>query len=91
MVIGDHNLGFAHVPHHIAGQEITGGVVAVRVIGLKDSQAIADRNPWRDKQKATGKSVAAGMPYRIHRLPGNDHSHHCGLARSRRQFERDSP
>src|SRR5207249_880440 len=59
------------------------------IVRLKDAQAIADRQAWRDDEEAAGV-LAAWPADRVQRLPGDEHRHHGGLAGAGGQLQREA-
>ena len=90
VVVGDNDLGLPDVGQHVGRHQLAAAVVAVRVVGLEDAQAVADGDAGRDDEEALGESLAAGPADRVHRLPGDDHSHDGGLTGAGGQFEGDA-
>ena len=86
--IGDNDLGLPYLRHHVLRHEFTVLVVAVRVVGLKHPQAVANRDAWSHNQKSLGKSIALRVPHRVDGLPGDQHGHDRGFSRPGRQLER---
>ena len=82
VVIGDDDLGALQVAEHVTGHQLAAGVVAVRVIGLQDAQAVFDGEAGRDQQKTTRELFAIGPTHRVDGLPCDEHRHHGGLART---------
>ena len=90
VVIGDDDLGPFEVAKHIARNQFTALIVAVRIVGLKDAQAVTDRQAGRHDQKSAGELFAVWPAHGIDGLPGNQHGHDGGLARAGGQFQGQS-
>ena len=82
VVIGDDDLGSAHVVQHVAGQQLAVFVIAVGVVGLQDAQAVFDGEARCANQKATCEIFAGGPAHRVDGLPGDQHGHDGGFARA---------
>ncbi len=89
MVVGDNDLGPVHVVEHVAGNELTAGVVAVGVVGLEDTQPIFDRQAGGTDQKATREMLACRTAHSIDRLPRDEHRHHRRLAGACGKLQRE--
>ena len=63
-------------------------VVAVRVVGLQDAQAILDGQAWGHDQKTAGETLALRVAHGVDGLPGDQHGHHRGLAGAGGELER---
>jgi hypothetical protein len=87
VVVGDDDLGAAHVVEQVARQQFAVLVVAVGVVRLQDAQAVLDRQAGRADQEAAGEVPAARPAHRIDRLPGDEHGHDRGLAGAGGQFQ----
>ena len=90
VVVGDDDGGALQVRQHVLRHQLAGLVVAVRVVRLQHPQPFADSDARRDHEEASREAAAAGMPYRIHRLPRDEHSHHGGLAGAGGQLQREA-
>ena len=88
VVVGDDDHRLLHVVQHVSWHQLARGVVAVGVAGLEDPQTVLHGKAWRDDENAAREHLAAGPPHGVDRLPGDQHGHHRGLARTRRQLER---
>jgi hypothetical protein len=58
VVVGDDDLGPIHIVEHVAGNKLTAGVVAIRIVGLEHAQAVFDRQAGRADQKAAREMFA---------------------------------
>jgi len=88
--VGDHDLRAVYVVQHIAGDKFAAGVVAIGVVRLEDPKAVFDGETGRDDEETSREVFAAGAPHGVDRLPCDQHRHHGGLARARRQLQRET-
>ena len=86
--VGDEDLGAAEVRQHVRGDEFAAGIVALRVVRQQHAQAVADGDAGRRHQKAAGEARAVRAAHCVHRLPGDEHGHHGGLAGSGGELQR---
>ena len=82
VVIRDHDLGPGQILQHVAGHQFAALVIAVRIVGLQYTKAIADRQARRHEQKTVRESLARWAPRGVDGLPSDDHGHHRGLPRT---------
>ena len=87
VIVGDDDLGAAHVIEHIGRHQFPFLVVAVGVVRLQHAQPVLDGQAWCADQEAARELFAARATHRVDGLPGNQHGHYGGLARSCGQFE----
>ena len=87
MVVGDNDLGLVQLGEHVAWNQLTALVVAVRVVGLQHAQTVLDGDAGCDHQEATGESAARRATHSVDGLPGNQHSHNSGLTRASGKLE----
>ena len=87
VIVGDDNLRPFQIGEHVARNQLTALVIAVRIVGLQHAQAILDGNPRGNHQKAAGEPGTPGTADGVDGLPGNQHGHDGGLAGSGRQLE----
>ena len=80
VVVGDDDLRLVELAEHVGRHEFAAGVVAVRVVRLKDAQAVADGDARRHDEEAAGEPGARGAADGVHGLPSDQHGHHGGLA-----------
>jgi len=88
VIVGDDDLGLAQIEQHILWHDLAALVVALRIIGLQDAQAVLDRDAGGDYQEALGEALRAGMAHRVQRLPRDHHRHDRGLAGTGGQLQR---
>ena len=84
--IGDHDAGALHIGQQLGRRQFAAAVVAVRVVRLKHTQAIAYGQTRRHDQKTAGKSLALRMTHGIDGLPRDQHGHHRGFAGAGGEF-----
>ena len=90
MIVGDDDLGAIHVVQHIARNQFTTGVIAVRVVGLEHAQTIFDREARRHDEKATRETFALRSAHRVDGLPGDQHRHNRGFSRACGQLQSEA-
>ena len=61
--------------------------VTVRVVRLKDTQPVADGQPWSHDKESARESLTVGMALGIDRLPHDQHRHYSGLAGACRHLQ----
>ena len=86
MVVGDDNLRLADVIEHIVWDKLTAGVVAIRVIGLKNTETILNGEAWSDDEEAASELLATGMTHSVDCLPCDQHRHDGGFSRARSEL-----
>ena len=62
------------VREHVAGHQLAALVIAVRIVGLKNPQAVFDRDAGRHHQKTTREPAALRVANRIDGLPRDQQS-----------------
>ncbi len=87
VVIGDDHSGSLDVAQHIWWHQFARLVVALRIGGQKNAEPIPDGNAGRDHQKTEGKTFAVRIPHGVDGLPGNEHGHDRGFARTGGEFQ----
>ena len=80
MVVRDDNPGAVDVPEHVPGYQLSAGVVAVGVVGLKHAQPVFDRDARSHDQETPRETPAVRVADRVDRLPRDDHGHDGRLA-----------
>ena len=90
VVVGDDDLGAVDVRQHVRRDQFPAFVIAVRVVGLQDAQAVSDGDAGRHHEEASAEQAAAGCADGIDRLPGDQHRHHGRFAAARGHFQGDA-
>ncbi len=90
MIVCDHNFCAFEITQHVAGDQFSVFIVAIRIIWLQDAQPIANRQTRRNHQKATSKVRTPRPPDGVDSLPGDDHRHNRRFARAGRQFQSEA-
>jgi hypothetical protein len=90
VVVGDQDLRPLQVRYHVARDDLATRVVAVRIVWLEYPQAVTNRYTRGDDQETAGELFAVGSAHRIDGLPGNEHRHDRGLARTGGQLQRQT-
>ena len=88
VVVGNDDFCAIDVAQHIARNELPALVIAVRVVGLKHTQPIANGQAGRNDQEPSRKSLAVGTAHRIDGLPGDQHRHDSGFTGAGGQLQR---
>ena len=74
----------------LRGDDVSGVVVVLGIVGKQDPEAVADGEPVGDKENLIGESAVAGAGKFIEDLPGNEHRHDDRLAAAGGHFEGDA-
>jgi hypothetical protein len=61
VIIGDDDLGAIDIRQHVHRDQFAAAVVAVRVVGLKDTQPVLDGDSRGDNQESAAVEAAAGV------------------------------
>ncbi len=85
MVIGDHDLGAADFRQHFRRHDFACLVVIVGLARQQHAKTVADGDARGDDQKGAGEILRI-LTGRVHRLPGDQHGHHGGLAAAGRHL-----
>lgn len=90
VVVGDDDLGAVDLVEHVVGHQLAVLVIAVRIVRLEHLEAVLDSEARGDNEESAGEGLAAGTAHGLDRLPGDEHGHDGGLARTGGELEREA-
>ena len=90
VIVGDDDLRLGDVYDEIGRDKFAGSVIALRVLGPQDAQAVADGDAGGDDQEALAEPAAARRAHGVRGMPGDEHRHDSRLAGPGRHFHREA-
>ncbi len=87
VVVGDLDRRRLESVQLLRRHEVHRPVEGLGIVGQEHAEAVADGDPRRDDEEAGAEPLVVRVGELVERLPGDQHPHHDGLARTRGHLE----